>query len=84
MFGYISKPFLAPKCAKIAIVNVKMGNYNSDKFKGAKLYTVNQNGAKVTSLLGRVKRTFSTRGPTFKVQYVDGALFFHMGLYFFR
>ena len=52
------------KCAKIAIVNLKMGNYNSGEFKGAKLYTVNQNCAKVTSLLGRVKRTFSGRGPT--------------------
>ena len=51
-----------------------MGNYNTGKFKGAKPYTVNQNeakpyivnknGAKVTSLLGRVKQTFSRRGPT--------------------
>ena len=46
-----------------------MSNYNTSKFKGAKPYTVNQheakpyivnqNEAKVTSLLGRVKQTFS-------------------------
>ena len=35
------------KCAKIATVNLKMNNYNSGKLKGAKLYTVNQNGAKL-------------------------------------
>ena len=29
------------KGAKIATVNLKMGNYNSGKLKGAKLYTVN-------------------------------------------
>ena len=52
------------KCAKIVIVNLKIGNYNSGKFKGAKQYIVNQNGAKVTSLLGRVKRTFFRRGLT--------------------
>ena len=51
------------KCAKVVTVNLKMGTYNSDKFKGEKLYTVNQNGAKVTSLLGRVKRTFSDMTP---------------------
>ena len=34
------------KGAKISTVNLKMGNYNSDKFKGAKSYTVNQNGVK--------------------------------------
>ena len=59
------------KGAKIATVNLKMGNYNSGKLKGAKLYTVNLNGvkpyivnqneAKVTSLLGRVKQAFSIR-----------------------
>ena len=48
-----------------------MGTYNSRKFKGAKPYTVNKNGAnpyivnhnvaKITSLLGRVKQTFSRR-----------------------
>ena len=53
------------KGAKIETVNLKMGIYNSGKFKGAKSYTVNkngaksyiinQNGAKVTSLLGWVK-----------------------------
>ena len=43
------------KCAKIATVNLKMGTYNSGKFKGTKLYNVNQNGAKLTSLLSRVK-----------------------------
>ena len=67
-----------------------MGTYDSGKFKGAKLYTVNQNGAKVTSLLGKV--TIFRRGSTIskwrvihlRVQYVDGALFFQMGLYFFR
>ena len=32
------------KGAKIAMVNLKMCNYNSGKLKGAKLYTVNQNG----------------------------------------
>ena len=48
--------------AKIATVNLKMSTYNSRKFKGAKLYTVNQNGAKVIFLLGRVKQTFSRRG----------------------
>ena len=41
-----------------------MDKYNSGKFKGAKLYTINQNGAKLISLLGRVKRTFSRRAPT--------------------
>ena len=35
------------KGAKIVIVNLKMCNYNSGKLKGAKLYTVNQNGAKL-------------------------------------
>ena len=35
------------KGAKIVIVNLKMCNYNSSKLKGAKLYTVNQNGAKL-------------------------------------
>ena len=34
------------KGAKIATVNLKMGTYNSRKFKGAKLYTINQNGQK--------------------------------------
>ena len=29
------------KGAKIATVNLKMGNYDSGKFKGTKLYTVN-------------------------------------------
>ena len=29
------------KGAKIATINLKMGNYNSGKLKGAKLYTVN-------------------------------------------
>ena len=29
------------KVAKIATVNLKMGNYNSGKFKGTKPYTVN-------------------------------------------
>ena len=52
------------KGAKKATINSKIGNYNSGKFKGAKPYTVNQNEAKVTSLLGRVKRTYSRRGPT--------------------
>ena len=46
------------KCAKIVTVNLKMDTYKSGKFKGAKLYTVNQNGAKVTSMFGRVKQTF--------------------------
>ena len=32
------------KGAKIVIVDLKMCNYNSGKLKGAKLYTVNQNG----------------------------------------
>ena len=50
------------KDAKIATVNLKMGTYNSGKFKGAKPYTINKNGGKivhckqkwekVTSLLG--------------------------------
>ena len=35
------------KGAKIIIVNLKMCNYDSGKLKGAKLYTVNQNGAKL-------------------------------------
>ena len=35
------------KGVKIVIVNLKMCNYNSGKLKGAKLYTVNQNGAKL-------------------------------------
>ena len=35
------------KGAKIAIVNFKMCNYNSGKLKRAKLYIVNQNGAKL-------------------------------------
>ena len=63
---------LKGKGAKIATVNLKLGKYNSGKLKGAKLYTVdqkgakpyilNQNWAKVTSLLGRVKKAFSRRG----------------------
>ena len=58
--------------AKIATVNLKIDTYNSGKFKGAKSYTinqnepkpfiVNQNGTKVTSLLGKVKQIFSRRG----------------------
>ena len=36
-----------------------MGKYNSDKFKGAKLYAIIYNGAKVTSLLGRVFQTWT-------------------------
>ena len=51
-------------CAKVATVNLKMGTYNSGKFKGPKPYIVNQNGAKIISLLGRVKQTFSRRDPT--------------------
>ena len=35
------------KGAKIAIVNLKICNYNFGELKGAKLYTVNQNGAKL-------------------------------------
>ena len=35
------------KGAKIVIVNLKMCNYNFGKLKGAKLYTLNQNGAKL-------------------------------------
>ena len=60
------------KDANIATVNLKMVTYNSSKFKGAKLYTINQNGAKpyivnqnwvkVISLLDRVKQTFSRCG----------------------
>ena len=78
------------KGAKIATVNLKMGTYNSCKFKGAKPYNVNQNEAKVISLLGKVKRTFSRCDPTInkwrvihlRVQYVDGALFFQMSFIF--
>ena len=80
------------KCATIVTVNLKMDTYNSGKFKGTKSYTVKQNKAKVTYLLDIVKRTFSRHGLTIskwrvihlRVQYVDGALFFQMGLYFFR
>ena len=84
--------FIKVKCAKIVTVNLKMGTYNSGKFKGAKSYTINQNGAKVTSQLDRVRQTFSRCDPTIskwrvihlRVQYVDGALYFQMRLYFFR
>ena len=67
-----------------------MCTYNSGIFKGAKPYTINQNGAKVTSLLGRVKQTFSKRDSTISkwrvihlmMHYVDGVLFFQMGFIF--
>ena len=35
------------KGAKIATVNIKMGKYNSGKFKGAKSYTVNKKWGKI-------------------------------------
>ena len=63
--------FSSGKGAKVTAVNLKMGTYNYGKFKGAIPYTVNKNGvkpyivnqnwAKVTSLLGRIKQTFSIR-----------------------
>ena len=34
------------KGAKLVTVNLKMSAYNSGKFKGAKPYTVKQNGVK--------------------------------------
>ena len=34
------------KGAKIVTVNLKMGNYNSSKFKGVKSFTVNKKGEK--------------------------------------
>ena len=76
------------KGVKIVIVNLKMCNYNSSKLKGAKLYTVNQNGAKLGKCAKnshrKFKRTFSRRGPTIskwcvihlRVQYVDETLIF--------
>ena len=45
--------------AKLATVNFQMDNSGTPKLDGAKSYIVNQNGAKVTSLLGRVKQAFS-------------------------
>ena len=44
---FYSLEYSLGKGAKIVIVNLKMCNYNSGKLKGAKLYTVNQNEAKL-------------------------------------
>ena len=44
---YIKRKQIKGKGAKIATVNLKMCNYNSGKLKGVKLYTVNQNRAKL-------------------------------------
>ena len=51
------------KCAKIAIVNLKMCNYNSGKLKGAKLYIVNQNGAKLSKCAKIVIVNLNVRFP---------------------
>ena len=52
----VDTQYLLGKGAKIATVNLKMSTYDSSKFKGAKPYTVKQNGANVT---------FSNRGVKF-------------------
>ena len=59
------------KGAKIAIVDLKMYNFNSSKLNGAKLYIVNQNGAKLGKYVKITIVNLNVRFPDVAPQSVN-------------